>query len=742
MGRKIKRLVRRRFCRSRKFARRGRTELRRFRRRLLGRVRPYTFQREIEFVRLVGLFQAVRFVAGRLRGAQDVELRVSGIGTPLFCRTSGADRWTLSHVFARRHFESVSQLPPQLIVDAGANVGYASVYFANRHPDTQIIAIEPDADNCAQFRKNCAAYPNVRLMEGALWSSSADLIIENPTARSQAFRVMEAPAPTNDSIKGFTVTDILALSGEQQIDLLKMDIEGSEEQLFSSNFSNWAGRVQRMLIEAHGRRRNEIVFTAARDHGFSVAKRDEYLIIESAGPRSYPGQEDLASRSGRSASVLAEHESGDSEVETEAKARRIMEEVQLLQRSIEHLHGPEEVPYGADELVVVCIVRDGRPLVRSFVEHYRSLGVKHVAFLDNDSTDGTVEALQRYDNVTVLRTKLPYKAAGLPVGNGWTREVLFKQYLISRFGAEGRWCLCADVDELFDYPYSDVVDLGSFLGYLSGKSYTAVMAQMLDMFSERPLSKQTGDLDVPVKALYRYYDDSNMKRRRMNRHGLELRGNVSDSDELEVFTGGIRESLFSHWHHLTKFPLVFNDGKTRPMDDSSHLISNAKIADVTGVLFHYKFLDKHFQTQVDQALREEHRFENSAVYKKYAEVLAKNPSLQLKRETAREIKSVNDLLENGILVVSDDYVRWVDAEEERSVSRTAPQGEPRELVEAYLDSRRRERAKILKIQRLERQLRHARRMGNFKTEYAGAQSKKASKQTVERPKKRRRTPKG
>ena len=627
-----------------------------------------------------------------------------------------------------------SQQSPQLIVDGGANVGYASVYFANAHPNTRIIAIEPDPENCAMLRKNCAAYPNIELVQGALWSSSANLIIENPTARSHAFRVVEFPSPTNHSIRGFAVADVLAHSGKQHIDLLKLDIEGSEEQLFSSNFSNWAGRVERILVEPHGQRCREVVSTAARDHGFSVSKRDEYLIIEKLVPRIDSGQEDPAEQSGRSASVLTADKSELSETKTEVTARRIMEEEQLLHRSIEHLHGPEEVSYGEEELVVVCIVRDGRPYVKSFVEHYLSLGAKHIAFLDNNSADGTAEALQNYDNVTVLRTELPYKATGLPVGNGWTREVLFKQYLISRFGGEGRWCLCADIDELFDYPYSNIIGLGSFLGYLNDKSYTAVMAQMLDMFSDRPLSDEVGDLDVSLRASYRFYDVSDIRRRSIARK-TDRRGNVYDSDEIEVFTGGLRESVFGQRHHLTKFPLVFNDGKIRPMVDSSHRVGNARIADVTGVLFHYKFLHDHFLAQVDQALREEHRFENSAVYKKYAEVLEKNPSLQLKRETAREMKSVNDLVENGVLVVSDDYLRRVDAEEKRSVMQAASESEPRELAEALLGSRRQGREKTLKIRRLERQLREGR--GSV-----GLESKEQNtKRSTERSRKRNRAPK-
>jgi hypothetical protein len=152
---------------------------------------------------------------------------------------------------------------------------------------------------------------------------------------------------------------------------------------------------------------------------------------------------------------------------------------------VEHLHGPEEISYAEDELIVVCLVRDGLPWVKSFVEHYFSLGVKHIVFLDNDSTDDTVDACSRYDGVTVLRTKAPYKE----------HEGDMTRYLVDRFG-KGRWTLYVDIDELFDYPYSDVVGLDSLLGYLNNKSYTAVMARMLDMFPEKLLSNRTHETSL------------------------------------------------------------------------------------------------------------------------------------------------------------------------------------------------------------------------------------------------------
>src|SRR5215218_8262922 len=253
----------------------------------------------------------------------------------------------------------------------------------------------------------------------------------------------------------------------------------------------------------------------------------------------------------------------------------------VVHPSVEHVHGPEAVAYEADELVVVCLVRDGRPYVKSFVEHYLSMGTKHIFFLDNDSTDGTVEALKGYENVTVLRTALPYKEY----------KYLFKQYLIERFGKKGRWCLCVDIDELFDYPYSDVIELDSLLRYLNSKSYTAVAAQMLDMFPEKPLSSQAGNPDEPLKDLHTFYDISNIDRKPMKRR-TRRRNNTLGNEEIESFSGGIRDTIFGTSPYLTKFPLVLSDGRVKPMDGSSHRISNAAIADFTCVLFHYKFLDE------------------------------------------------------------------------------------------------------------------------------------------------------
>src|SRR5215211_7574277 len=361
---------------------------------------------------------------------------------------------------------------------------------------------------------------------------------------------------------------------------------------------------------------------------------------------------------------------------------------QMPPDSIEHLYGPEEVPYAEDELVLVCLLRDGRPYLKSFMEHYTSMGVKHLFFLDNGSTDGTVEALKEYDNTTVLQTELPFKRY----------ELSMRQYLVERFCQTGRWCLYADIDELFDYPYSDVVSLSSLLRYLNERSYTAVVAQMLDMFPEEPLSGGSGAAnlpDEPLKERHRFYDASDISRisikelprlRNSMRDSDEikafsggirlprLRNNTLESDEIEIFYGGIRKTVFGDWtFNLTKFPLVFSDGRIKPMDGSSHWVDNARVADLTCVLLHYKFLDGYFHQQATQAVREGQYHKNSARYKKSLQVLDRNPILRVKRESARELRSVSDLVENQFLVVSEEYMMLVyEQEEERRGGGHAP----------------------------------------------------------------------
>ena len=321
--------------------------------------------------------------------------------------------------------------------------------------------------------------------------------------------------------------------------------------------------------------------------------------------------------------------------------------------SARHLHGPKKIAYAPDELVVVCLVRDGRPYIRAFIDHYLSLGVKHIVFLDNDSGDGTVAVAREYERVTVIQSKLPYK----------NYQFAMKAYLISRFG-KGRWSLYVDIDELFDYPYSDVVSLSSLLRYLNEKSYTAVTAQHLDMFSDgalsNPISKKDKK-DEPLKELYRLYDISNISREDYSGR-FDRKSNTIANDNIKIHNGGIRKTLFDGNPRLTKHPLIFVDGKVRHGDMGFHRIKNARIADFSCVLYHYKLVGG-LREQLARDLQEG-RYPRVLLpgYTQYHDVLEQNPDINIKQDTARELGSVDELIDNEFIVVSEEYRKWADRE--------------------------------------------------------------------------------
>ncbi len=336
-----------------------------------------------------------------------------------------------------------------------------------------------------------------------------------------------------------------------------------------------------------------------------------------------------------------------------------------VERSVEHLHGPERVPYGRDELVVLILVRNGIAHVESSIEHHFSLGAKHMVFLDNGSTDGTVEALRGHANVSVLRTELPYKEY----------NIAFKRYLIERFGRD-RWTLSVDVDELFDYPFSDVVGIKSLLGYLNENDYTAVVSHMLDMFPGRPLREEGPRAgEVVQQDSYRFYDISDVRTRPYSEVG-DI-GNVLGNGEIELLWGGVHRRVFGGSPLLTKHPLVFLDGRLKPMDLSDHWAGNARVADLTGLLLHYKLVDGIYG-QVRREMDERRDLNLGGKYDNYSGVLQETPDLLIRNEASRELGSVNELVGTHLVTVSRRYMRLVDSlDGER----------PERLLGAFFDAR-------------------------------------------------------
>lgn len=238
------------------------------------------YKRARYYRRLLGTSQTVKLYGASALRRSTITLRVPGVGHPLLCRLEEPDRFTLCHIFAARWCEVPIPLNPRLIVDAGANVGYASVFYANAYPGASIIALEPDANNLETARLNVAPYPQVELLRAGLWSQDGALEISNPAESSWAFALREA---TSGSVPGISVPTLLGRSGHDRIDILKLNIEGGEQELFTNGWEEWLPRVNVVLVQTHGEQCEKTVATAMSEAGFRlVRERPARLYVHPA----------------------------------------------------------------------------------------------------------------------------------------------------------------------------------------------------------------------------------------------------------------------------------------------------------------------------------------------------------------------------------------------------------------------------------------------------------------------------
>jgi FkbM family methyltransferase len=167
-------------------------------------------------------------------------------------RPGTSDLRCLRKVFVNYEYEIPFDTNPRLIVDAGANIGLATLFFSGKFPGTKIIAIEPEPSNYDLLVRNCSGMTNVTLWKAAVWNTDSSLQIANPDAEKWAFTVK--PETLNGSgIKALTIPQILAQSGHDTIDILKLDIEGAERELFQDGCEEWLPRVKMIIIELHDR---------------------------------------------------------------------------------------------------------------------------------------------------------------------------------------------------------------------------------------------------------------------------------------------------------------------------------------------------------------------------------------------------------------------------------------------------------------------------------------------------------
>ena len=211
-----------------------------------------------------------------------IEISLSELRYPLKLRANTSDFAVFDQIFLYEDYKFPINFEPKLIIDGGAYGGYSSAFFANRFPKAKIIAIEPEASNFNLLEKNTRNYKNIDLINAGIWNKPTYLNVKDIGLGHWGFMVEEVTDSEEFSFKAITIDNILKRSGYEEIDILKLDIEGSEKEVFSADYENWLSKVNVLIIELHDRMKpgcSEAFYSAINQYNFIKKNRGENVIL-------------------------------------------------------------------------------------------------------------------------------------------------------------------------------------------------------------------------------------------------------------------------------------------------------------------------------------------------------------------------------------------------------------------------------------------------------------------------------
>jgi FkbM family methyltransferase len=154
--------------------------------------------------------------------------------------------------------------PPQTLIDAGAYIGDTSLYFLNRFPTLQALALEPNPESFGMAEKNLAPYGDrVMLLPYALSST------EEPVYFSGEEMGAGIRKTGKTKVEAITIRKLLEGYPDGRVNILKMDIEGAEDEIFRANPGEWLPYVDCIIVETHGPEIERNVLRALKSNGWS-----------------------------------------------------------------------------------------------------------------------------------------------------------------------------------------------------------------------------------------------------------------------------------------------------------------------------------------------------------------------------------------------------------------------------------------------------------------------------------------
>jgi len=177
-----------------------------------------------------------------------------GVKTPLgLIRPTLYTYWdllTLNEIFFRDDYPA--DAADQVVVDFGSNIGLSALYFLTRSAGTRCYMFEPDPRNIERLTANLLAFTSRSTLEPSAVSDVAGTAQFGLDVTSGRYGGLGRDFGHLISVRCVAVNDVLGsiLSREGTIDILKIDVEGTEEKILNAIEPKHLSRIRKIYMEA------------------------------------------------------------------------------------------------------------------------------------------------------------------------------------------------------------------------------------------------------------------------------------------------------------------------------------------------------------------------------------------------------------------------------------------------------------------------------------------------------------
>lgn len=182
----------------------------------------------------------------------------------VFLRKNSSDHQVFRQIFEHNEYDDfinyvssyIHPLKVKAIVDLGSNIGMSICLLKKAFPKARVLGVEPEKENLFQLHLNIKAnnLKKVSIEQGAIWAvNRKDLAISREFRDGENWSFQVVSGREDSDIKGITLAGLMQKHRMNDIDVLKIDIEGSEKILFENKSvaGTFLPKTKFLVLEVH-----------------------------------------------------------------------------------------------------------------------------------------------------------------------------------------------------------------------------------------------------------------------------------------------------------------------------------------------------------------------------------------------------------------------------------------------------------------------------------------------------------